>query len=154
MNAEQANIRFPALGFTPDKEIWGFADLKTLTTCGRATLKEDLQVGMELIDNEGKRWRVLGLRKIGRNRSFLPWFLWALLAGPLYRIEQTLEVLEPVTLAEIKEMALRSMEATASDWGPEDQRELYFDPVVEVVKAATSVEEIFAHLGLDSFMAY
>ncbi len=154
MNAEQANIRFPALGFTPDKEIWGFVDLKTLTTCGRATLKEDLQVGMELIDGDGKRWRVLGLRKIGRARPLLPWLFWALLAGPTYRIEQTLEVLAPVTLAEVKEMTLRSMEATAQDWGPEDQRDLHFDPQVKRVKAATSVEEIFVHLGLDSFIGH
>jgi hypothetical protein len=154
MNAEQADVRFPALGFTPDKEIWGFPDLWTLTSCGPATLKEDLQVGMELVGADGKRWRVLELRKVGRARPILQWLFWALLARPTYRVEQTLEALEPATLAEIKAKALASMDATSQDWSPDDQRESLFDPLVKSVEDATSVSEIFDLLGLDSFLAY
>ena len=53
MKSTEADMLFPVLGFTPDGDIWGFADLSTLTSCGPLTLKENLQRDLELVDSSG-----------------------------------------------------------------------------------------------------
>lgn len=75
MRTTEANINFPVLGFTPDREIWGFEDLNTLTSCGPRTLKNNMQIGMELIDAEGRRWGVRSIRRTGRDQPLLRWLI-------------------------------------------------------------------------------
>jgi hypothetical protein len=154
MKTAEAVMNFPVLGFTPERGIWGFEDLNTLTSCGPRTLKNDLQVGMELIDSRGSRWVVRSVRRIGRDRPFLPWLLSAALSGPLWRIEQELDELAPVPLPEIKERACASVEATSSDYCADDEREEVLEPLLAKVRAAKSVAKIHTLLGLDSFMGY
>lgn len=150
MKTTEVDFRFPVLGFTPDGEIWGFADLNTLTSVGPRTLKGDMQAGMELVDAKGRRWAVRSIRKLGRGEPLLMWLLSALLSTRQYRIEQELEPLEPLSLDEVKARVLESIEATAWDYGGEDE----LKPLLAKVRSAKSIAAIHKPLGLDSFMAY
>src|SRR5437868_5940893 len=116
MNAEQANFEFPVLGFTPDGEISGFADLRTLTSCGPRTLKHNAQIGMELIDSRGRRCIVRSVRRTGRGEPLLLWLISFVISTPQSRIEHDLEENAPVTLAQIKDRACASTEAFSRDY--------------------------------------
>jgi hypothetical protein len=155
MKTAEANFHFPVLGFTPDREIWGFQDLDTLTSCGPRTLKDDMQVGMELIDSEGRRCVVRAVRRTGRDQPLLPWLVsWLLTAVPGSRIEHELDELQSVSLSEIKERACASVQATSSDYCADDEWEEVLVPLLAQVRAAESVARIHDLLGLDSFKAY
>jgi hypothetical protein len=154
MNAGQAGMKFPVIGFTPDGEIWGFPTLDSLETCGRKTLKDDMQTGMELIDGRGRRWVVRGVRKVGRAHSFLPWLFWAVLSGPQYRIEQDLEPMAEVSLDDIKARACQSLAAFPTDYGGEDENDPEIASLTNKVRKAKTVAAIFKLLGLDSFEGY
>jgi hypothetical protein len=154
MKTAEADFHFPVLGFTPDREIWGFADLPALTSCGPRTLKEDMQGGMELVDADGRRWVVRSVRKIGRARPLLPWLLSALVTTPQFRIEQELEALEPLSLAEVQARACASLEAFPEDYAAEDEREEVLVPLLAKVRSARTIAAIHDLLGLDSFKAY
>lgn len=150
MKTAEVDFHFPVLGFTPDKEIWGFADLNTLTSVGPKTLKDDMQSGMELVDVDGRRWVVRSIRKLGRGEPLLQWLLSALLSTRQYRIEQELEPLEPLSLAEVKARVLDSMETFAWDYGGEEE----LASRLAEVRSAKSIASIHDLIGLDSFMAY
>ena len=154
MKSTEADIRFPALGFTPDREIWGFADIDALTECGSRTLMENMQAGMEIIDSDGRRWLVRSIRRIGRNKPLLPWLLWRALSGPGWRIEQELEEMAPVTLTEIAERACASLEAFADDYCLGREREDILTPLIAKVRSAESVAAIREVVGPDWFIAY
>jgi hypothetical protein len=154
MKTAEAKFHFPVLGFTPDREIWGFQDLGTLTSCGPRTLKDNMQVGMELIDSDGRRWVVRSVRRTGRGESLLPWLISFLLSTPQSRVEQELEELEPVSLAEVRDRACASLEAFPDDYCADDERETVLEPLLSEVRSAKSVARIYELLGLDSFMAY
>lgn len=154
MKTAEANFHFPVLGFTPDKEIWGFEDLNSLTSCGPRTLKDNMQLGMELIDADGKRWVVRSVRRIGRAESLLRTLIDAVLtASPQSRIEQELDELTPVSFAEIRDRACVSMEKNWECYCHFNERE-EFEPRLAEVRSAKSVAQIFELMGLDSFMGY
>jgi hypothetical protein len=151
----EANFHFPVLGFTPDREIWGFQDRDTLTSCGPRTLKDDMQVGMELVDADGRRWVVRSVRRVGRDKPLLSWLVSThLTATPGSRIEHELDELPPLSLSEIKERACASVEATSRDYCADDEREEVLAPLLAKVRAAESVALIHDLLGLDSFQSY
>lgn len=155
MKTSEVKFHFPVLGFTPDREIWGFSDLETLTSCGPGTLKNDMQAGMELVDSKGRRWVVRSVRRTGRDQPLLPWLISALLTGvPGSRIEHELDEMPALSLPEIKERACASVEATSSDYCADDEREEVLEPLLAQVRAAKSVARIHDLLGLDSFKAY
>ena len=150
----QVDFKFPVIGFTPDAEIWGFPDRKSLTTCGARTISESLPVGMQLIDGSGQQFRVLALRKEGRAEALIPWLISSLLSGKSYRIEYDLEPQGTITLDEIRARACASLEAFPQDYCAEDKRETVLLPLIASVRAASDAREIFELLGLDSFEAY
>ena len=113
MNPNDVGLKFPVLGFTPDRENWGFPDLDRLTKCDPRTLKENLQDGMELIDAECRRWRVLSVRRLGRTGSRL---MVLLTAKPQSRIEQELEALPALSLDEVKRRTRESLETFSMDY--------------------------------------
>jgi hypothetical protein len=154
MKTAEANFRFPVLGFTPDREIWGFADMNTLTSCGPQTLKDDLQSGMELIDSDGRRWIVRSIRRTGRAQSLIASLVARVLSTPQSRIEHELDELEPVSMSEVRDRASDSLEAFSQDYCAEDERDEVLVPLLANVRSATSVASIHELLGLDSFMAY
>jgi len=69
VTSSDIDFSFPVLGFTRDRENWGFANRDKLTKCGPRTLKENTQEGMELIDAGGRRWRVKSIRRVGTRSS-------------------------------------------------------------------------------------
>jgi hypothetical protein len=154
MKTSAVKFNFPMLGFTPDQEIWGFQDLNTLTACGPRTLKENLQIGMEVVDGDGRRWVVRSIHRTGRGQPLAAWLLSFLVSTPQSRIEQELDELSPISLSEIKERACSSVEATSSDYCAEDERKEVLLPLLNRVRSAGSVREIHELLGLDSFMDY
>ncbi|HEY8617148.1 hypothetical protein [Phenylobacterium sp.] len=152
MKTQEAGFRFPVLGFTPDRENWGFPDLDRLTKCGPRTLRENMQQGMELIDADGRRWRVLSTRRTGRAGSLLsllPGF------GPTQsRIEHELEPLPKLTLAEVQQRTLESLETFRSDYTGFSGDEAEFAALLERVRKARSVAEICEIIGADTFEGY
>ena len=154
ITSDLIDFNFPVIGFTPDREIWGFPDRSSLTTCGRLTRREGKSLGMELIDGDGLRCRVTALHTRGRARAFIPWLIEAALAGPQYRIEYSLERLGKATLDEVKARACETLEAFPSDYCLFDEHETVLLPLMAQVRAASSVEEIFKLLGPDTFEAY
>jgi hypothetical protein len=114
-----------------------------------------MQKDLELIDSSGRRWKVTGVRRLGRSRPFLPWLFWTLLtATPNYSIEQDLEPLEPLTLDEVKERVCASMRAHPefSCDDPESKREL--SQRLNEVRRVKKIARIDEVLGLDTFEPY
>jgi hypothetical protein len=149
MKSSEAGLRFPVLGFTPDGDIWGFPDLDRLTRCGPRTLKEDAQNEMELVDAEGRRWRVLAIRRIGRTGSWLK----ALLAGSLFRIEQELEELPPTTLAEVQQRSREAMKSSQIDYYGEEGQAEYRSTLAKIGEMR-SIAELYDLLQPDTFEPY
>ncbi len=155
MKTAEADFHFPVLGFTPDREIWGFPDIDTLTSCGPRTLKENLQAGMELVDADGRRWIVRSVRRVGRGQPLIPWLVSAVLTStPQSRIEHEIEQLEPFTRDEAQDRACASMRAFPQDFGAEDVDDPLLAQRISEVRATQSIAAIHEVLGLDSFMAY
>lgn len=144
-------MKFPVLGFTPDGENWGFPDLDRLTKCGPRTLKENMQDGMELVDADGRRWRVLSVRRTGRTGS---WLMALLAAGPQSRIEQDLEALPALSLSEVKQRTRESLNAFAADYKGFDGDEVEFASMLASVESARSISEIYELIGADTFESY
>lgn len=55
MKSTEANMKFPVLAFKTDGALRGFWDLNVLTTCGRRTLRDGSQIGLEIVDGDGRR---------------------------------------------------------------------------------------------------
>jgi hypothetical protein len=154
MRTGDADFHFPVLGFTPDREIWGFPDLSTLTSCGPRTLKDNMQSGMELIDVDGRRWLVRSIRRTGRAKPLMAWLLSCVLSTPQSRIEHELDCVDPVMLEDVKARVCAAMEAFPQDYCEADELETLFHERLASVRAARNIAVIHELLGLDSFMAY
>jgi hypothetical protein len=148
MKSSEAGFRFPVLGFAPDREIWGFPDLDRLTKCGPRTLKERAQHGMELVDSDGQRWRVMSVRRVGRAGSVLS-LLW-IFGPPQSRIEHDLEPMPVVSLAEVQDRARTAFEGSQVDYyGDEGQAE-YMSALRKIGKTR-SIAQIYDLLQPDIF---
>jgi hypothetical protein len=154
ITSDLIDFKFPLIGFTPDREIWGFPDRKSLTTCGAQTLSQNMPMGMELFDTDGARFRVVAIHDKGRASSLVHWFLKGLLYGRQYRIEYSLIALEKAQLDDVKARARDSLEAFPDDYCLFDERETVLLPLLAAIQAASGVEELFTLLGLDSFESY
>jgi hypothetical protein len=152
MKTTQAEFRFPVLGFTPDREIWGFRDLDALTRCGPRTLKDDMQAGMELIDADGRHWLVRSVRRTGRAGSLLSLLL--AFGYAQSRIEQELEPLAPVTLEDARARACAAVEAFPSDYCQDDELDTVLAPLLAQVKATATIADIYQVLQPDTFQGY
>ncbi|MDP2009211.1 MAG: hypothetical protein Q8K11_03440 [Phenylobacterium sp.] len=155
MKTAQAGFRFPVVGFTPDLEMWAFQDLDTLTSCGPETLRDNLQIGMELVDADGRRWIVRSVTRTGRAESVLKSLLSMLMfAKPQSRIEHELDALEPLSLEEVKARACAMLEAFPEDYGQYDESDNVLAPLLAEVRRAKDIASLPELLGLDSFKAY
>lgn len=151
MKTAQADFRFPVLGFTSDSDVWGLSDFDALTTCGPRTLEDGLQLGMELVDADGRRWRVRSVRRTGRAGSFLS----RLLPNPgLWRIEHELEALEPISLADVQARVCDAMKSHPDFWCEDGEQETVLPGRLADVNAVRSIADVHKVLGLDSFHAY
>jgi len=155
MKTGEADCRFPVLGFTTDRDIWGFLDLNGLTTCGPLTLKDDMQAGMELVDADGRRWVVRSIRRLGPAKSGLKGLVEPLLFGKrTSRIEHELEALAPLSLADVQARACDAMAAHPDFWCEDDERDTVLPARQAEVRSTTTIEAIHELLGLDSFHSY
>ena len=152
MKTLEADFRFPVLAFTADKEIWGFPDLDRLTKCGPVTLKENMQLGMELVDADGRRWIVRSVRRTGRAGSFLSLLL---IFGPRQsRIDHELEVMAPLSIEDIRRRARTAMETHRINRLEGDDPDFEFKPLLAKVGEARSVQNIYDLLRPDTFEPY
>lgn len=149
MKTGEANFHFPVLGFTSDLNIWGFQDMDRLTRCGPRTLKEDTQIGMELVDSDGCRWKVRSVRRTGRAGSLFSLLL--PFGPPQSRIEHDLESMEAVPIEEVHRRVCAALLAHAEDYFEGDDRETEFEPLLSAAQAAGSVREIYELLQPDTF---
>jgi hypothetical protein len=149
MKTGEAKFRFPVLGFTADKEIWGFEDLDRLTKCGPRTLKDGIQLGMELVDGDGQRWVVRSVWRTGRAGSLLSLLL--IFGPPQSRIEHELEIVAPLSIEEVRRRACEAMETHSINYLEGDDPDIEFRPLLAKVRKARSVEEIYDLLQPDTF---
>jgi hypothetical protein len=114
-----------------------------------------MQVGMELIDAEGRRWKVRQIRRTGRAGSLVSWWFSSLLSGvPQSRIEHDLEALRPMTVRQVQDVVCSAMEAHPEFWCEDDERGTVLPARLEAVRAAEAIAHIHQILGLDTFEAY
>ena len=155
MKTRDTDFVFPVLGFTPDKEIWAFEDMETLTSCGPRTLKNNIQIGMELVDSDGRRWIVRSVTRLGRayslSRSMLTLFLSAIIQS---RIEEEIEPLEPLSLTEVKARVCAALEAFPEDFGQYLETDNELAPFLAQVRADPNIASIPKMLGLDNCESY
>lgn len=151
MKTTEVDFHFPVLGFTTDKDVWGLPDMERLTTCGSLTLKNDMQLGMELVDAAGRRWLVRSVRRLGRTGS---WLRVLLTAKPQSRIEHELEPLEPLSLKETQARVCASMEAHPDFWCEEADVDTEMPRRLAEVRATKTIAGIHEVLGLDGFNQY
>jgi hypothetical protein len=154
MDIASLNLRFPMLGFTTDGDLWGFPSLDLFGRCGPRTIKDDMQRGMEIVDSDGRRYRVRSIRKLGRYGSLPVWFLKSLVSTPQYRIQHDLEPMATLSLEEIKRRAAACVEACPLHWSEEADFDTVLVDYLDKVRACGSVAEIFEVLGLDWFVDY
>ena len=150
MKTSEVTFQFPVLGISSDLDLWGFPDLRSLTTCGPLTLKDDMQRDLELVDTNGQRWIVRSVQRLGRTGSLLK----ALLTGkPQSKIEQDLDDQGALTLEQVQARVCASMEAHPEFWCDDvDHAELPHR--LAEVRATRRIAEIHEVLGLDTFEAY
>ena len=156
MRTGEVAFRYPVMGVTPDRDLWGFPDLDRLTKCGTQTLRENMAVGMELIDAEGGRWRVASVRRLGSAGTLWQRILSRTLRPPPQsRIDHELEAMAPMSLAEVKAQVIVGLEAFPGYWcDDEADPEPELAPRRAAVMAAASIAELHEIMGLDTFEAY
>jgi hypothetical protein len=152
MRTGEVDWSFPVLGFTPDGDIWGFPDFEALTICGPRTLKDHMQADMELVDADGRQWRVLSLRRTGSGSSLLRRLMF--FAPQLSRIDHELQALPTATLAETLERVSTCMETNPTDWCDDDDQGTELRARQAEVRALTSIRGVHDVLGLDWFEGY
>ena len=111
-----------------------------------------MQDGMELIDANRRRWRILAVRRTGRAGSVL-----SLLPGfgpPQSRIEQELEELPSASLAEVRQKIRESLETFRADYTGFDGDEAEFRALLDQVSQATSIAGLYKLLQPDTFESY
>jgi hypothetical protein len=145
----QPHFRYPLLAFTSDLDMWVFESEEELTTCGPLTLRDHMQDGMEVVDAEGRSWRVRSMRRLGPARISLRTIL-----RRLSKIEHLWEELPSLTLAELKDRVCASVAAHADCQlhFPDDTAELAARQAD--VRAADSIAAICELSGLDNFTGY
>ena len=151
MKTSDVEFQFPVLGFTADQEFLGFRDRKVLTACGPLTAKGNLEVGTEFVDADLRRWVVRSMLTI---RNARPWFLRPLahvLGVRLYRVEHELEVLEPISLDEVKQRIHRWMVANPPEWSPHDDLDTVIATNFADLGEASSIAEIYERFQPDTF---
>jgi len=151
MNSSDINFTYPVLGFSSDGDLYGFPDLDRLTKCGPRTLRDAWYNGLELVEADLKRWRVLSVRRTGRAGSLLR-LLW-IFGPPRSRVELELENMAPILMDEVQERACKAMEIMKEDYyGEEGQKE--YEDTLKNIRKAPSVATLYGLLNPDTFEGY
>ncbi len=151
MNSSEIKFTYPVLGFSSDGDLYGFPDLDRLTKCGPRTLEDRWHIGMELVDDRLKRWRVLSVRRTGRAGSLLG-LLW-IFGPPQSRVEFELVDMPPISMKEVQERACKAMEHQKEDYYGEDGQKEYEDTLKNIGET-NSARELYNLLNPDTFEGY
>lgn len=145
----EPRFRFPLLAFTTDLAIWSLGTADELATCGPMTLRDHLQVGMDVVDPDGNCWRVRSVRRVGP----APFSLRTLFHRPS-KIDHEWEERPRLSLSELKDRVCISIAAHADCFlhFPDDADELA--KLHAEIRAADSIVAIGEMLGLDGFQGH
>ncbi len=126
MDIADANLIFPVLAFISNFEVVGADNLSDLTHWGNSELyTADYELGMELVDAEGKRVVVRDIQIVKERKAFrlpkiLDWLSWR--AG--YEVNLIVDPASPLTFAEIKarvrEIIIDKPEIYCLNYNPEN----------------------------------
>ncbi|MCR5877472.1 hypothetical protein [Phenylobacterium sp. J367] len=111
-----------------------------------------MQNGMELIDADLRRWRVLSVRRTGRAGSLL-----SLIPGfgpPQARVEHELEPLPALSLEDLRRRTRDSLEKFRVDYTGFGGDEAEFESLLARVGKARSVAEVYELIQPDTFEPY
>jgi hypothetical protein len=151
----EIEFEFPLLGISSDADLWGFPDARSLSICGPRTVRENMQVGMELIEPSGRRWVVRSVRRRGRAGNLLSWMVTAVLSGvPQSRIEHEVEAMPSAKLADVKQRVVNAMRMHPDFWCEPDEFDTVLPQRLAEVQAIRAIREVHDILGLDTFEAY
>lgn len=146
MKARDLNCRYPLLGYAPNSNMGVtplcFENLGQLTTCGAYGWKDGWAQGLEIIDMDGRQWKVVSARRVGYAR---PWY-WTifrmLLSIPLYRIEYDFEEKPDASLAEVQDRVCEIFKIyrDEDDYTDEYKAETIAD--IATLRATTRIDEL------------
>jgi len=148
MNSDDAAFAFPVFIVTPDRRVWTAPDRNVLTRSRRFGLKDNVLVGTEFIDLKLRRWRVTSYRSLGRVNNLFQAFLYG---GFSFRLDYDLEPMSPVSLSDVQERFVRSIQDYIDRYLDDDSDELPTQhEQIALARAAGSMWDLHATLDLDT----
>lgn len=104
MDIVDADLKFPVLVFTNKLEVLGATNLKELTHWdNRALQNADQEIGMELVDIEGRRFLVKDIRIVGERAPFPSIKVRKFLGWPIFYVANLIvEPASPLSLKDVK----------------------------------------------------
>ncbi|MCZ4343385.1 hypothetical protein O4H52_17350 [Sphingomonadaceae bacterium G21617-S1] len=108
VKVSETEISFPVVGFSRDDgQLW-FGELWHLMRAGRYDVEKETLIGMEMVDNAMRRWIV---RSLDLAEPLKPRRWWQIFGGQSYAdFDLTLEELEPLSFADVKERIIADCE--------------------------------------------
>ncbi len=130
------------LDYVPDPEAYSLLHA--------SNLKTEEQLGMTLIDRDGRCWKILSVVKRGLGGPWW-WRLPGLFFGQLYRVEYELADLEPMSVEAIKDRVIEIVRGSPEDWGFDDDDdpepfEGTLEDVVERIREAPDLVQVINEL--------
>ena len=157
---------FPALAFCRDvgrsaeagrERLQYFLDLEDFATCTSWQLKYGERLGMVLVGPDLRCWKVDRVIDLGVVGPFWGRLLRFLVQQGVHRIDQEVEAIDPMTMEQVKDRVVASIQANPDDWRddeaiageagpPRDEQEL-LDELKASVRAAASLPQIINALS-------
>ncbi|OXE37346.1 MAG: hypothetical protein CGW95_01945 [Phenylobacterium zucineum] len=111
-----------------------------------------MRLGLELVGPDLRCWRVTEVVDKGVVRPFWERLFRWLVQQSVHLIDQQVEVIDPITLDQVKDRVAASIQANPDDWrddeaiageaGPPREEQELLDEMVASVRAAASVPQI------------
>ena len=113
VRASDVDFNYPLVGFSRGQGILGFSDFVALTRCHAAYVRDEALIGMELIDNDLRRWFV---RSLHLNAPLVEKRWWHIfMAIPYPEFDLDLEEAASIGLDDLKRRLLVSWELEDPD---------------------------------------
>jgi len=132
VKASDVDFRYPAVGFSRTQGLVGYDDFQSMTRCHPGLIENGDLIGMEIIDNDRRRWIV---RSVILKQPLAKRRWWHIFRSPPYPdFDLELEEAAPISLDDLKRRFLA--EAEVED--PEDEKAVRAAPDL-----ATMIEKSF-----------
>jgi hypothetical protein len=122
---------------------------RELTCCGPKTLQDQVQIGMVLVDADGRSWRVLSVEPLGRPAFSLRSL--RLFAPKLVQVEHEFAPGPRISLDDVKARICESLDAYPLYWCEPSEMPEGLEERKAEVRSVESIREIHDKLGLDYF---